>query len=194
MDPDFYQFLVTMIFHWSNKLSLLQLIAILIFYHPLYIQVKVLKSGFFTWFGLGGPTNFFSIFAIFGPLNFILQIWIENYALYMFVRPFSFVFLKSFFQLYNQLNGETPSCIVTCVGGGGLAVGLLQGLQSVGWHQVRYFFLTRQSRLYVNCKLMPHFDICVIAAAFCVLLGTKMCTSWLKGRIYQLYWENCIQF
>lgn len=32
----------------------------------------------------------------------------------------------SCYQVNDQLGGETPSAIVTCVGGGGLAMGILQ--------------------------------------------------------------------
>ena len=39
-------------------------------------------------------------------------------------------------DLVSQLGGERPGCLVTCVGGGGLALGLLQGLDNSHWHDV----------------------------------------------------------
>jgi len=38
-------------------------------------------------------------------------------------------------ELYTQMD-QAPGCIVASVGGGGLAQGVLQGLESVGWSQV----------------------------------------------------------
>jgi L-serine/L-threonine ammonia-lyase len=35
----------------------------------------------------------------------------------------------------SELGEEVPSCIVTAVGGGGLAIGLLQGMDKHGWHE-----------------------------------------------------------
>jgi len=37
-------------------------------------------------------------------------------------------------ELLSQLE-ERPACLLSCVGGGGLALGLLQGLQTAGWTQ-----------------------------------------------------------
>ena len=39
-------------------------------------------------------------------------------------------------ELSSQLEGERPGCLVTCVGGGGLALGLLQGLHTNLWADV----------------------------------------------------------
>jgi len=38
-------------------------------------------------------------------------------------------------ELQDQLD-QAPGCVVSCVGGGGLVLGLLQGLDRVGWHHV----------------------------------------------------------
>lgn len=39
-------------------------------------------------------------------------------------------------EIKEDLKGRKPSCIVTSVGGGGLASGILQGLEKVGWKNV----------------------------------------------------------
>jgi L-serine/L-threonine ammonia-lyase len=39
-------------------------------------------------------------------------------------------------EIQEQLNGVKPSCVATSVGGGGLLVGVLQGLERVGWKDV----------------------------------------------------------
>jgi len=39
-------------------------------------------------------------------------------------------------EINNQL-GQEPGCIVTCVGGGGLAIGILQGIEKQGWESTK---------------------------------------------------------
>ncbi|UYV64049.1 SDS [Cordylochernes scorpioides] len=39
-------------------------------------------------------------------------------------------------EIREQLRGERPSCVVTCVGGGGLLYGVLRGLDAAGWADV----------------------------------------------------------
>ncbi|XP_063971079.1 L-serine dehydratase/L-threonine deaminase-like isoform X1 [Lytechinus pictus] len=39
-------------------------------------------------------------------------------------------------EIQNQLHGKKPDVVVTCVGGGGLLCGVVQGLQRVGWSDV----------------------------------------------------------
>lgn len=36
-------------------------------------------------------------------------------------------------EIEEQLNGQKPACIVASVGGGGLLVGILQGMEKAGW-------------------------------------------------------------
>ena len=45
----------------------------------------------------------------------------------------------------NQQMPETPDLVVTCVGGGGLLNGIVQGMRAVGWQQVIIIVLE------VNC-------------------------------------------
>jgi len=41
-------------------------------------------------------------------------------------------------EVNDQLGGEAPSAIVTCVGGGGLAMGILQGMkETIGWEETK---------------------------------------------------------
>jgi len=41
-------------------------------------------------------------------------------------------------KVNDQLDGAAPSAIVTCVGGGGLAMGILQGLKkTMGWEETK---------------------------------------------------------
>lgn len=39
-------------------------------------------------------------------------------------------------ELVTQLNQKEPSCIITCIGGGGLVLGLLQGLDRHNWSHI----------------------------------------------------------
>ncbi|XP_030848257.1 L-serine dehydratase/L-threonine deaminase isoform X2 [Strongylocentrotus purpuratus] len=39
-------------------------------------------------------------------------------------------------EIQDQLHGKKPDVVVTCVGGGGLLCGVVQGLQTVGWGDV----------------------------------------------------------
>ena len=39
-------------------------------------------------------------------------------------------------EIQDQLHGKKPDVVVTCVGGGGLLCGVVQGLQRVGWKDV----------------------------------------------------------
>lgn len=39
-------------------------------------------------------------------------------------------------EIKEDLKDRTPSCIVVSIGGGGLALGLLKGLEKVGWNKV----------------------------------------------------------
>ena len=54
------------------------------------------------------------------------------------------------YELADQLE-TTPSCVVTCVGGGGLALGLLQGMdKQAGWDSVPLITMETQG---ANCLL-----------------------------------------
>ena len=53
-------------------------------------------------------------------------------------------------ELRSQLGGaRVPGCLVTCVGGGGLALGLLQGLDTC--HDWRHVPLVAMETLGANC-------------------------------------------
>ena len=52
-------------------------------------------------------------------------------------------------ELSSQL-GERPACLVTSVGGGGLALGILEGLESCQWSQVP---LVTMETVGANCLL-----------------------------------------
>ena len=93
-------------------------------------------------------------------------------------------------ELENQLDAP-PAALVSCIGGGGLVLGLLEGLDRVGWHQVIvYRVISAPRRNEIFCRYTRHAETQFRLENLRLILSKYRVNA---IRIYFLIWRHSVE-
>ncbi|ODM94350.1 L-serine dehydratase/L-threonine deaminase [Orchesella cincta] len=112
---------------------------------------------------------------------------LENHPEIGFVHPFDDPMIweghASIIQeIKEDLQGRKPSCIVVSVGGGGLATGVLKGLEAQGWNEVPLLCMENAGAECFNLSVKAGKQI-VMEELTSVAMGARSCTQALLDSV-----------